>query len=82
MLYLFAGSKIKGKNIILINKFLRVISYPINIIHYPLIFLQEAFIFNNPDSSFSNHFFLAMLIFVFSMQLFRQYNIKNKKMEF
>lgn len=62
-----AGSKIKGKNIILINKFLGEISYPINILRHPLIFLQEAFIFNYPDASFSHHFLVSIIIFVFSM---------------
>lgn len=46
-----AGSQINGKHSVSICKFLGNISYPLYITHYPLVYLQWAFLSNHPDAS-------------------------------
>lgn len=46
-----AGSPIKGQRSIVVCKFLGNISYPLYITHFPIVYLQYAFLAHNPNAS-------------------------------
>ena len=64
-----AGSSVKGGKSEAINKFLGDISFPIYITHYPLIYMQMAWVENNKDAPLATHIFVAVCIFVLAIAL-------------
>lgn len=64
-----AGSSVKGGKSEAINKFLGDISFPICITHYPLIYMQMAWVENNKDAPLGTHIFVAVCIFVLAIAL-------------
>ncbi|MBR5656044.1 MAG: acyltransferase [Prevotella sp.] len=62
-----AGSSVKGGKSEAINRFLGEISYPIYITHYPLIYMQMAWVNNHKDAPLSTHIFVAVCIFILAI---------------
>ena len=62
-----AGSSVKGGKSVAINKFLGDISYPIYITHFPLIYMQMAWVDKHKDAPVGTHLFVAVSIFVLSV---------------
>lgn len=58
-----AGSTVTGKRSVALCKFFGVISYPLYITHFPLIYMQKAWVSNNPDASQGMHIFIGVSIF-------------------
>ena len=64
-----AGSSVKGGKSEAINKFLGDISYPIYITHYPLIYMQMAWVESHKDAPLGMHIFVAVSIFFLAIGL-------------
>lgn len=64
-----AGSKISGKRSIAVCKFLGEISYPLYLIHYPLIYAHMAWIAHNKDAAIGNHVFVGVSLFILSIAI-------------
>lgn len=62
-----AGSSVTGSKSSAINKFLGEISYPLYITHYPLIYMQMAWVNNHNDASLGTHIFVAVSIFLLAI---------------
>ncbi len=62
-----AGSSVKGGKSEAINKFLGDISYPIYITHFPLIYMQMAWVDKHQDAPLATHIFVSVSIFVLSI---------------
>lgn len=62
-----AGSTIKGARSQKICKFLGDISYPVYITHYPLIYMQMAWVERHPDAPAGTHMALSAGIFLFAI---------------
>lgn len=58
-----AGSTVTGKRSVALCKFLGVLSYPLYITHFPLIYMQKAWVSNNPGASQGMHLFIGVSIF-------------------
>lgn len=58
-----AGSTVTGKRSVALCKFLGVLSYPLYITHFPLIYMQKAWVSNNPEASQGLHVFIGVSIF-------------------
>lgn len=59
-----AGSQLKGKRTTTICKFLGMISYPLYITHYPMIYMQMNWAANHTDVPTGTHIFVAVVIFI------------------
>ena len=59
-----AGSPLKGKKSVAICKFLGLISYPIYVTHYPLIYAQMSWASRHPDAPLGTHIWVAAWIFI------------------
>ena len=64
-----AGSSVKGGKSEAINKFLGDISYPLYITHYPLIYMQMAWVEKHKDAPLGVHIFVAVSIIVLAILL-------------
>lgn len=62
-----AGSSVKGKKSEAVNKFLGEISFPLYITHYPLIYMQMAWVDNNKDAPLAAHIFVSVCVFILAM---------------
>jgi peptidoglycan/LPS O-acetylase OafA/YrhL len=62
-----AGSSVKGGKSAAINKFLGDISYPLYIIHYPLIYLQMSWAETHKDAPLGMHVFVAVCIIILAI---------------
>lgn len=62
-----AGSSVVGGKSAAINKFLGEISYPIYIIHYPLVYMQMSWARSHADAPLSQHIFVAVCILTLSI---------------
>ena len=62
-----AGSNVSGKRSVEICKFLGLISYPLYITHYPLIYMQKAWVQAHPDAPLAMHVAVSVSCFVLSV---------------
>ena len=62
-----AGSSVTGSKSSAINKFLGEISYPLYITHYPLIYMQMAWVNNHNDAPLGTHIFVAVSTFLLAI---------------
>lgn len=67
-----AGSTVKGKVASKVCKFCGDISFPIYIVHYPMVFVQHAWVQNHPGAPLSVH--ITVAIGTFLMALFVSYS--------
>ncbi|MBO4663857.1 MAG: acyltransferase [Bacteroidaceae bacterium] len=78
-----AGSSVKGGKSEAINRFLGEISYPIYITHYPLIYMQMAWVNNHKDAPLGTHIFVAVCIFALAILVaygaYKLYDIPARK---
>ena len=61
-----AGSRVTGRSVA-VCEFLGEISYPLYITHYPLVYMQMAWVANNPDASSGAHIFVSVSTFIVSV---------------
>lgn len=66
-----AGSIVKGKYSVAVCKFFGAVSYPIYITHFPLVYIQKAWVQNHPDAPLSQH--IALNVSVYILALFMAY---------
>ena len=64
-----AGSTVSGKRSMRVCKFLGEISYPLYITHLPLIYVQLAWMSNNPEATTGEAIVVAVSIFIISIAL-------------
>lgn len=64
-----AGSELKGKRTTAICKFLGMISYPLYITHYPMIYVQMTWAAQHPDAPLGTHIWVAVSIFIASIAI-------------
>ena len=64
-----AGSSVKGGKSAAIVKFLGEISYPLYITHYPLVYMQMAWVSHNADAPLGQHIFVAISVFCIAIFL-------------
>ncbi len=62
-----AGSELKGAKTTAICKFLGMISYPLYITHYPMIYVQMNWAAKHADAPVSTHIWVAVSIFIASI---------------
>lgn len=62
-----AGSSVKGSTSESINKFLGDISFPLYITHYPLVYMQMAWMENHKDAPLGTHVFVAAATFLLAV---------------
>lgn len=62
-----AGSELKGKHTTAICKFLGMISYPLYITHYPMIYVQMNWAAQHADAPIGTHIWVAVSIFTASV---------------
>lgn len=62
-----AGSELKGKHTTAICKFLGMISYPLYITHYPMIYVQMNWAAQHADAPIGTHIWVAVSIFIASV---------------
>ena len=59
-----AGSELKGKRTTAVCKFLGMISYPLYITHYPMIYVQMNWAAQHADAPLGTHIWVAVSIFI------------------
>lgn len=62
-----AGSQLKGRRTTAVCKFLGMISYPLYITHYPMIYVQMNWAANHADAPPGTHIWVAVSIFIASI---------------
>lgn len=62
-----AGSELKGRYTTAICKFLGMISYPLYITHYPMIYMQMNWAARHADAPLGTHIWVAVSIFLASI---------------
>lgn len=62
-----AGSPLKGKKTTAVCKFLGLISYPLYITHYPMIYVQMNWAAQHADAPLGTHIWVAVSIFIASI---------------
>ncbi len=62
-----AGSPLRGRRTTAICKFLGMISYPLYITHYPMIYVQMNWATRHADAPLSTHIWVAVSIFIASI---------------
>lgn len=74
-----AGSSVSGKKSSAINKFLGDISYPLYITHFPLVYMQAAWLGRNADAPLGTHVLICISVFVLAVMTayaaFRLYDV-------
>jgi peptidoglycan/LPS O-acetylase OafA/YrhL len=66
-----AGSTVTGKFSVSICKFFGNVSYPIYITHYPLVYLQMAWVHSHPEAPLSQH--IAVNVGIYILAIFNAY---------
>jgi peptidoglycan/LPS O-acetylase OafA/YrhL len=64
-----AGSQLKGARSARICSFLGELSYPLYITHYPVMYMQMNWAWNNPDAPLYAHITVAAATFIISIAL-------------
>ena len=64
-----AGSPLKGARTTAVCKFLGLISYPLYITHYPMIYVQMEWAARHADAPLSIHIWVAVSIFIASLAI-------------
>lgn len=64
-----AGSELKGRKTTALCKFLGMISYPLYITHYPMIYVQMNWAAQHADAPLGTHIWVAVSIFVASIAI-------------
>lgn len=64
-----AGSKIQGEKSARVCTFLGEISYPLYISHYPIMYMQMNWTWNNPDAPLYAHIIVCISTFILSVGL-------------
>ena len=62
-----AGSPLSGRRTTAVCKFLGLISYPLYITHYPMIYVQMNWAARHPDAPLGTHIWVAVSIFAASI---------------
>lgn len=62
-----AGSELKGRRTTALCKFLGMISYPLYITHYPMIYVQMNWAARHADAPLGTHIWVAVCIFIASI---------------
>lgn len=62
-----AGSELTGRRTTAVCKFLGLISYPLYITHYPMIYVQMNWAAQHSDAPLSTHIWVAVSIFIASV---------------
>ena len=62
-----AGSELKGRRTTALCKFLGLISYPLYITHYPMIYVQMNWAAQHADAPLGTHIWVAVSIFIASL---------------
>ncbi len=62
-----AAGQLKGRNMTALCRFLGMISYPLYITHYPMIYVQMKWAAQHADAPLSTHIFVAVSIFMASI---------------
>ncbi len=62
-----AGSKVTDKRSIAVCKWLGEISYPLYVTHFPLVYVQIAWVSTHKDAPLGTHIFVAVSLFVFAI---------------
>lgn len=62
-----AGSPLKGRRTTAVCKFLGLISYPLYITHYPMIYVQMNWAARHPHAPLGTHIWVAVSIFIASI---------------
>ena len=62
-----AGSPLKGRRTTAVCKFLGMISYPLYITHYPMIYVQMNWAARHADAPLGTHIWVAVSIFIASV---------------
>ncbi len=62
-----AGSQLRGRRTTAVCKFLGMISYPLYITHYPMIYVQMNWAARHADASLGTHIWVAVSIFIASI---------------
>ena len=64
-----AGSPLKGRRTTAVCKFLGMISYPLYITHYPMIYVQMNWAAQHADAPLGTHIWVAVSIFIASLAI-------------
>lgn len=59
-----AGSRVSDPRSVRVCNFLGEISYPLYITHYPLIYMQWAWVLSHPDAPLGTHIFVSVSVFI------------------
>lgn len=66
-----AGSTVTGKYSVAICKFFGNVSYPLYITHFPLVYMQSAWVHSHPAATLSQH--IALNIGIYCLAIFNAY---------
>lgn len=64
-----AGSRVTDARSVAVCSFLGEISYPLYITHFPLVYMQMAWVANNPEASLGANIFVSVSVFVIALGL-------------
>ena len=64
-----AGSRVAGARSVAVCTFLGEISFPLYITHYPLVYMQMAWVAGNPDAPLGTGIFVNVAIFLLAVGL-------------
>lgn len=62
-----AGSRIRSTRSVALCRFLGELSYPLYITHYPLVYMQVAWVLNNPEASRGTHIFVSVATYLLAI---------------